>query len=153
MLEAGAVDVLQADLTRCGGATGFLRVAALCDAANGPLSAPRAPSPRGVRRAPRAPHRVLPQPRPARAHAVRRLADPCRRDPRARLLAPRHGTRIQGRRCRALRGVAMTARPLARAPTHDGRTRAIDRADVDAPGLARGLRSKIRGEVHFDDGS
>ena len=32
MLEAGAVDVLQADATRCGGITGFLRAAALCDA-------------------------------------------------------------------------------------------------------------------------
>jgi L-alanine-DL-glutamate epimerase-like enolase superfamily enzyme len=32
MLEAGAVDVLQADATRCGGVTGFLRAAAICDA-------------------------------------------------------------------------------------------------------------------------
>jgi L-alanine-DL-glutamate epimerase-like enolase superfamily enzyme len=32
MLAAGAVDVLQADATRCGGVTGFLQVAALCDA-------------------------------------------------------------------------------------------------------------------------
>jgi L-alanine-DL-glutamate epimerase-like enolase superfamily enzyme len=32
MLNAGAVDVLQADATRCGGITGFLQVAALCDA-------------------------------------------------------------------------------------------------------------------------
>ncbi len=39
MLEAGAVDVLQADATRCGGPTGFLRVAALCDAFEIPLSA------------------------------------------------------------------------------------------------------------------
>src|SRR5512138_2581206 len=39
MLEAGAVDVLQADATRCGGPTGFLRAAALCDAFQLPLSA------------------------------------------------------------------------------------------------------------------
>jgi L-alanine-DL-glutamate epimerase-like enolase superfamily enzyme len=39
MLAAGAVDVLQADLTRCGGVTGFLRAAALCEAANIDLSA------------------------------------------------------------------------------------------------------------------
>jgi L-alanine-DL-glutamate epimerase-like enolase superfamily enzyme len=39
MLEAGAVDVLQADATRCGGPTGFLRAAALCDAFGLPLSA------------------------------------------------------------------------------------------------------------------
>ncbi|MEZ5318268.1 MAG: enolase C-terminal domain-like protein [Vicinamibacterales bacterium] len=44
MLDAGAVDVLQADATRCGGPTGFLRVAALCRAWGLPLSAHTAPS-------------------------------------------------------------------------------------------------------------
>ena len=44
MLEAGAVDVLQADATRCGGITGFLAADALCDAWNIPLSAHTAPS-------------------------------------------------------------------------------------------------------------
>lgn len=44
MLEAGAVDVLQADATRCGGFTGFLRAAALADAHMIPLSAHTAPS-------------------------------------------------------------------------------------------------------------
>jgi L-alanine-DL-glutamate epimerase-like enolase superfamily enzyme len=44
MLEAGAVDVLQADATRCGGITGFLRVGALCEACSLPLSAHCAPS-------------------------------------------------------------------------------------------------------------
>lgn len=44
MLEAGAVDVLQADATRCAGITGFLQVGALCDAAGLPLSAHTAPS-------------------------------------------------------------------------------------------------------------
>jgi L-alanine-DL-glutamate epimerase-like enolase superfamily enzyme len=38
MVEAGAVDVLQADVTRCAGITGFLQVGALCDAYNLPLS-------------------------------------------------------------------------------------------------------------------
>jgi L-alanine-DL-glutamate epimerase-like enolase superfamily enzyme len=38
MLEAGAVDVLQADATRCSGITGFMRVAALCEAHSLPLS-------------------------------------------------------------------------------------------------------------------
>jgi L-alanine-DL-glutamate epimerase-like enolase superfamily enzyme len=38
MLEAGAVDVLQADATRCAGITGFLQVGALCDAYNIALS-------------------------------------------------------------------------------------------------------------------
>ena len=44
MLDAGAVDVLQADATRCGGVTGFLRAAALCDAYQLPLSSHTAPS-------------------------------------------------------------------------------------------------------------
>jgi L-alanine-DL-glutamate epimerase-like enolase superfamily enzyme len=43
MLGAGAVDVLQADATRCGGVTGFLQVAALCEAHHVPLSAHTAP--------------------------------------------------------------------------------------------------------------
>lgn len=44
MLEAGAVDTLQADATRCGGITGFLRTAALCDGFEIPLSCHCAPS-------------------------------------------------------------------------------------------------------------
>jgi L-alanine-DL-glutamate epimerase-like enolase superfamily enzyme len=44
MIDAGAVDVVQADATRCGGITGFLAVAALCQAACLPLSAHTAPS-------------------------------------------------------------------------------------------------------------
>jgi L-alanine-DL-glutamate epimerase-like enolase superfamily enzyme len=44
MLEAEAVDVLQADATRCGGFTGFLRVAALCAARSLPLSSHCAPA-------------------------------------------------------------------------------------------------------------
>jgi len=44
MLEAGAVDVLQADATRCAGCTGFLQVDALCQAFGLPLSAHTAPS-------------------------------------------------------------------------------------------------------------
>jgi L-alanine-DL-glutamate epimerase-like enolase superfamily enzyme len=44
MLSAGAVDVLQADATRCAGITGFLQVAALADAFGIPLSAHTAPS-------------------------------------------------------------------------------------------------------------
>jgi L-alanine-DL-glutamate epimerase-like enolase superfamily enzyme len=44
MLSAGAVDVLQADATRCCGITGFLRAAALADAYALPLSAHTAPA-------------------------------------------------------------------------------------------------------------
>jgi len=44
MLQASAVTVLQADATRCGGITGLLNAAALCWAANTPLSSHCAPS-------------------------------------------------------------------------------------------------------------
>ena len=44
MLDARAVDILQADATRCGGITGFLGVAALCEAYNVPLSSHCAPT-------------------------------------------------------------------------------------------------------------
>src|SRR6185312_6335422 len=44
MLAAGAVDVLQADATRCGGISGFIDAGTLCDAWGLPLSAHTAPS-------------------------------------------------------------------------------------------------------------
>ena len=44
MLGAGSVDVLQADATRCCGFTGFLQVAALCDAHHISLSSHCAPA-------------------------------------------------------------------------------------------------------------
>jgi L-alanine-DL-glutamate epimerase-like enolase superfamily enzyme len=44
MLAAGAVDVLQADATRCGGITGFLQAGALCEAFELPFSFHCAPS-------------------------------------------------------------------------------------------------------------
>jgi L-alanine-DL-glutamate epimerase-like enolase superfamily enzyme len=44
MLEANAVDVLQADATRCGGPSGFLRAAALCEAHDIPFSAHTSPT-------------------------------------------------------------------------------------------------------------
>jgi L-alanine-DL-glutamate epimerase-like enolase superfamily enzyme len=44
MLQAGAVDVLQADATRCLGITGFLAASALADAFAVPLSAHTAPA-------------------------------------------------------------------------------------------------------------
>jgi L-alanine-DL-glutamate epimerase-like enolase superfamily enzyme len=44
MLEAGAVDVLQADATRCGGISGFVAAHALADAHGLPLSAHCAPA-------------------------------------------------------------------------------------------------------------
>jgi L-alanine-DL-glutamate epimerase-like enolase superfamily enzyme len=44
LLDAGAVDCLQADVTRCGGITGLMRVSGLCDAHNIDLSAHCAPA-------------------------------------------------------------------------------------------------------------
>jgi L-alanine-DL-glutamate epimerase-like enolase superfamily enzyme len=43
MLDAGAVDVLQVDVTRCAGITEFLRAGALCAAHSIPMSAHTAP--------------------------------------------------------------------------------------------------------------
>ncbi|MDQ4105713.1 MAG: mandelate racemase [Actinomycetota bacterium] len=43
LIEAGAVDILQADVTRCGGITELLRVDALCKARSMPFSAHCAP--------------------------------------------------------------------------------------------------------------
>jgi L-alanine-DL-glutamate epimerase-like enolase superfamily enzyme len=44
LLQAGAVDVLQADATRCGGITGFLKAGHLCEAFRVPLSSHCAPA-------------------------------------------------------------------------------------------------------------
>jgi L-alanine-DL-glutamate epimerase-like enolase superfamily enzyme len=44
LLDAGAVDVLQADVTRCGGVTGFLMVATQCEAHHIDLSGHCAPA-------------------------------------------------------------------------------------------------------------
>ncbi len=44
MLSAGAVDVMQADITRCGGITAYFEIAALCQAFNLPLSGHTAPA-------------------------------------------------------------------------------------------------------------
>ena len=44
LLESHSVDVLQADITRCGGVTGWLQVAALCQAHNIPISGHTAPA-------------------------------------------------------------------------------------------------------------
>jgi L-alanine-DL-glutamate epimerase-like enolase superfamily enzyme len=44
LLEAGAVDVLQADVTRCGGITGFLQIGGLCEAHHTDLSGHCAPA-------------------------------------------------------------------------------------------------------------
>ncbi|MGA9882987.1 MAG: enolase C-terminal domain-like protein [Candidatus Acidiferrales bacterium] len=44
MIDAGSVDVQQADASRCAGISEFLRVGALCDAANMPMSAHTSPS-------------------------------------------------------------------------------------------------------------
>lgn len=44
MIQAEAVDVVQADATRCAGITGFLKTGALCEAAHIPLSSHTAPT-------------------------------------------------------------------------------------------------------------
>jgi L-alanine-DL-glutamate epimerase-like enolase superfamily enzyme len=44
LLDSGALDVLQADATRCGGITGWLKAGYLCEAYHIPLSSSRAPA-------------------------------------------------------------------------------------------------------------
>jgi len=44
MIEAQAVDVLQTDVTRCGGVSNFLKIGAICEAYHFPYSAHTAPS-------------------------------------------------------------------------------------------------------------
>lgn len=44
LIDADAVDVVQADATRCGGYTGFMKAAALCQAAAMPMSSHCAPA-------------------------------------------------------------------------------------------------------------
>jgi len=44
MLDANAVDILQADATRCGGITGFLKAGILCEASQIPFSSHCAPA-------------------------------------------------------------------------------------------------------------
>ena len=75
MIEAGAVDVLQADVTRCGGITelltGWRPVPGAQPAAVAALRSGDPPAP-GDRDGAVRPSRVLPRPRADRAHAVRR---------------------------------------------------------------------------------
>ncbi|MGO8886530.1 MAG: enolase C-terminal domain-like protein [Streptosporangiaceae bacterium] len=80
LLEGGAVDCLQLDVTRCGGITEFLRGAALAAAHSMQVSGHCAPSLHAhpAAAAP-APCRVLPRPSAHRAAAVRRGARPARR--------------------------------------------------------------------------
>ena len=75
MLAAQAVDVQQADVTRCGGYTGFLQVAALCEAQHidlsGTLRAVDALA-RGLCGAALSPSGMVSRSRAHRADAVRR---------------------------------------------------------------------------------
>jgi L-alanine-DL-glutamate epimerase-like enolase superfamily enzyme len=99
MLDAGAVDVLQPDATRCAGFSEFLRVAALCEAHNVHLSAHTAPTlhvPICCAVA-RAPPRVFLRSRSYRRDAVRWLPSSDRRRYGSRPLPARPGNRIQTR--------------------------------------------------------
>ena len=81
-LEAGAVDVLQVDATRCGGFTGFMRAAALCDAFEIPTRA-RDPCRTSDSCAATRSYGVVPRPRSHRGDAVRRRPAPEKRRRRA----------------------------------------------------------------------
>ena len=98
MLDAGAVDCLQADVTRCGGYTVWLTVAALAAAHHlQSLRALRPQPPRPCRRVgPQpAPRRVLPRPPPHRDHALRRDAAAHRGRHDARSIPGGHGLALR----------------------------------------------------------
>ena len=81
MLAAGAVDVLQADVTRCGGVTGLLGVGALCDARNLPFSCHCGPTihVHAAAAIENLIDTVFSRPHPNRANAVRRRRSPDQR--------------------------------------------------------------------------
>ena len=84
MLDAGAVDCLQADVTRCAGITGFLRVVALADARCLDLSSHTAPlgeRPCLLWNLASSSPRILRRPRARRGAALRRCARARRRVP------------------------------------------------------------------------
>ena len=75
LAEHGSVDVLQADLTRCGGVSGFLQAAGLCEAFHLDLSAHCAPALHlHACRAARSSSGMVSRSRPAGVAAVRRSA-------------------------------------------------------------------------------
>ena len=115
MLAAGAVDVLQADATRCCGVSGFLQAAALCEAFELPFSFHCAP----------ALHAALACAVPAfwvgeyffdhariETMLFEGAAQPIGRGLDARSFSTRLGPRIQTRRRRTLRCLKMTRHPL-----------------------------------------
>ena len=155
MLDAGAVDVLQADATRCGGITGFLRRAALCEAHwSAALGAHCAPSLHAhvcCAARPRAAPRVFPRPRPHRAacsSTARRSPSTAR--PAPDLSRPGHGPRAQARATpRASPSehrMDRRAHAIRTQPTHAhvGRRSARDRGRRRARGRAARGRSRAR---------
>ena len=118
LLRGRSVDVLQADATRCGGVTGFLQVAALCEAHHIDLSghcAPGAASACRLRRAAAAPSRMVSRPCADRAHAVRRRAGSPTTARSRPICRARARPRLQRARRRALprRMIAMAQMPTS----------------------------------------
>jgi L-alanine-DL-glutamate epimerase-like enolase superfamily enzyme len=109
MLEAGAVDVLQADVTRCGGITELLRVDGLCRAAAVAALRSADPPPRGSCADRAGPPRVLPRPRADRAAAVRRRLHASRGRPVPGARPHRHRHRAANRGRGALCGVTASS--------------------------------------------
>ncbi len=174
MLEAGSVDVLQADATRCAGITGFLNIAALCSARSLPLSAHCAPSLHAHVCCAALPVRHL-EYFHDHARIEQMLFDgfqgPGRRGACARPDPARNGIGIERGRCAPVRSLAQSGRrktlrvimkslPILREENEHGR---FERQRIDdsrtaipterAEALAAELRTKIQGEVRFDAGS
>jgi Enolase C-terminal domain-like len=93
MVDAGAVDCLQIDVTRCGGYTTWPRAAAVAGAQGLEISVhwrPQSARPRGRERAASAPHRVPPHRHALLRRCVRSPAWAASPGPRS--AGPRHGT-------------------------------------------------------------
>jgi len=105
MIDAGAVTILQADATRCGGISGFLDVAALCWAANIPLSSHCGPSmhlhvccavPRAIHMEFFHDHACIEK------NVFDGFCEPKNGIMKPDLTRPGHGSRIKGKRCGVL---------------------------------------------------
>ena len=115
---------LQADVTRCGGITGLLRVGALCARTSRCRSrctaARRSTCIRAAALTAAAAPRVLPRPRAHRADALRRRRSSPRRRAASRPVAAGHRPRAEARRRGAVRGLARLALRRASRPERAG---------------------------------
>ena len=129
LLSAGAVDVLQSDVTRCGGMTELLRIDGVCRAHGVPFSAPLRAGGLGARLLRDGVHqapRVLPRPRPGGVPALRGDAGTPTAECSSRMAgAPGLGLELR------VRGGALPSRVSMGIATEGGRHQPGDRRPRD----------------------